>query len=144
MMPEPLDQPLYDDSDVEPSLGADLSSLFGQGLAIPGRVHEIILAAARRQSARARRMKLALRWGGGVAAAAAMVLVVLRLLPSHAPGLQAGQRVTILDAFSLARLIKQGGKIDSSWDVNRDGVIDQKDVDALAAKAVALPKGGVR
>src|SRR5260221_13097345 len=116
-MPEPLDQPLFDDSDVKPSLGADLSSMFGQGLAIPGRIDEIILAAARRQSARARRMKLALRLGGGAAAAAAMVLVVLRLLPSHPPGFQAGQRVTILDAFSLARQIKQGGKIDPSWDI---------------------------
>jgi hypothetical protein len=51
--------------------------------------------------------------------------------------------VTILDAFSLARQIKAGGKIDKSWDVTADGVIDQADVDAIAQRAVALPKGGM-
>jgi hypothetical protein len=54
-----------------------------------------------------------------------------------------GHRVTILDAFSLARQLKAGKTPDKSWDVNQDGRVDQADVDALAARAVALPKGGV-
>src|SRR5258705_13172260 len=97
-----------------------------------------------RHAARIRRMRMLLRWGGGAAAVAAMVLVALRLFPNHPPAFQPGQRVTILDAFSLARQIKHGSKIDPTWDINRDGTIDQKDVDALAAQAVALPKGGIQ
>jgi hypothetical protein len=78
-------------------------------------------------------------------------------------------RVDILDAFLLARQIKAGGQlggdrlvlpgvapkagspktdlsrfsgpVSPAWDFNGDGVIDQKDVDAVAMSAVKL-KGG--
>jgi hypothetical protein len=87
-------------------------------------------------------MRVLLRWGGGAAAAAAAILLVaLRLMPDR-PVFHPQARVTILDAFSLARQLKAGGKIDKSWDVNGDGAIDQADVDAIAQRAVALPKGG--
>jgi hypothetical protein len=50
-------------------------------------------------------------------------------------------QVTILDAFELARNIREGKKIDKSWDKNDDGVIDKKDVDVLAFAAVHLRDG---
>jgi hypothetical protein len=88
-------------------------------------------------------MRLLLRWGGGAAAAAAVLLVALRVVPDRKAVFDPRARVTILDAFSLARQIKAGGKIDKSWDVTGNGVIDQGDVDAIAQRAVALPpKGG--
>jgi hypothetical protein len=88
-------------------------------------------------------MRLFLRWGGGAAAAAAILLVALRIVPDRRPVFDSRARVTILDAYSLARQIKVGGKIDKSWDVTGDGGIDQADVDAIAQRAVALPaKGG--
>ena len=65
-MQEPLDQPLFDDGDLKPALSADLLSLYGQSLVVPGRVNETILDGARRQAARARRMRWTLRWAGGV------------------------------------------------------------------------------
>ncbi|QOV88910.1 dockerin type I domain-containing protein [Humisphaera borealis] len=51
-------------------------------------------------------------------------------------------RVDILDAFTVARGVKTG-KTAASWDANGDGVIDQRDVDQIAAIAVRV-KGGVQ
>ena len=137
-------QPPEDDFNSPDGLTADLSRLYRRPVAVPPAVDEAILAHAVRQAAKVRRMRVLLRWGGGIAAAAAMILVAIRLLPSHPPAFNASGRVTILDAFTLARQLQNGAKPDKSWDVNGDGVIDQKDVDALAAKAVQLPKGGVQ
>ena len=61
----------------------------------------------------------------------------------------------IRDAFYLARELakespdgkKRGAGLPAFWDANRDGVVDQGDVNALAVAAVALPverNGGVR
>jgi hypothetical protein len=45
---------------------------------------------------------------------------------------------TILDAFALARGLDAGQQMDARWDVNGDGVVDKRDVDALAMAAVKL------
>jgi hypothetical protein len=129
-----------DDLNAPGGLMADLSALYGRTIPVPSAVDAAILAQARRQGMRIRRMRILLRWGGGAAAAAAVLLVALRLAQPTRPS----SHVTILDAFSLARQLKSGVKPDKSWDINGDGVIDQKDVDALAAKAVRLPQGGVQ
>jgi hypothetical protein len=50
--------------------------------------------------------------------------------------------VDILDAFALARQLKQGGSGNLQLDVNGDGVVDERDVAALAARAVKLERGG--
>ena len=47
-------------------------------------------------------------------------------------------RVDILDAFALAKQIKSGRQLDSRWDINSDGGIDDRDVDAVALAAVSL------
>jgi hypothetical protein len=53
--------------------------------------------------------------------------------------------VDILDAFAVARQLRDGGgkpvtvnQINSVEDVNGDGVIDQKDVDLIARTAVSV------
>jgi hypothetical protein len=89
---------------------------------------------------RVKRLRIVLRWSGATAAIAAAVIVAITLLPST-PKFHAGQKVTILDAFSLARQLKSGKTPDKSWDVNHDGKIDQADVDALAQRAVSLGGG---
>jgi hypothetical protein len=50
-------------------------------------------------------------------------------------------RVDILDAFALARQLKQGETRNLQLDVNGDGVVDERDVATLAARAVKLGQG---
>ena len=45
---------------------------------------------------------------------------------------------TILDAFALALALEAKRETDARWDVNGDGVVDKRDVDALAMAAVKL------
>ena len=142
-MTGPNRQPPEDDPSFPRNLISDLSMLYGRSVEVPKAIDEVMFEQSRRHGARIHRLKVLLRWGGGVAAVAAVLLVAIRLVPS-APVYNPGNHVTILDAFSLARQLKNGSKPDKSWDVNKDGVIDQKDVDAIAARAVQLPKGGVQ
>jgi hypothetical protein len=51
-------------------------------------------------------------------------------------------RVDILDAFLLARQLQSGDNPGSSLDLNGDGVVDHRDAESIAAKAVKLEKGG--
>jgi hypothetical protein len=89
------------------------------------------------------------------AAAAAIVLLVAipqffkqpALGPAGDPGLARGDlnhdgHVDILDAFALARQLKQGEARNLQLDVNGDGVVDERDVAAIAARAVRLEKDG--
>jgi len=51
-------------------------------------------------------------------------------------------RVDILDAYVMARgLANEGTPPNPAWDINADGTIDQRDIDAVAQSAVRL-KGG--
>ena len=90
-------------------------------------------------------------------AAAAVVVALLVAMPSFfkrpAPGLGRESaivrwdinhdgRMDILDAFALARQLKQGGTPNLQLDVNGDGVVDERDVAAIAARAVKLEQGG--
>ena len=90
-----------------------------------------------------------------LAAAAAIVLLVAipqvfkRPAPAPAPAsafarwdLNHDGHVDILDAFALARQLKQGGTRNLQLDVNEDGVVDERDVAAIAARAVKLEQGG--
>jgi hypothetical protein len=90
-----------------------------------------------------------------VAAAAAIVLLVAipqfakRSPPAPARNsafarwdLNRDGRVDILDAFALARQLKQGQARNLQLDVNGDGVVDDRDVAAIAARAVRLEGGG--
>jgi hypothetical protein len=60
-------------------------------------------------------------------------------LPSSA---STDRRVDILDAFMLARQLKAGPVHEPRWDINHDGVVDERDVRAIAIEVVRLDKGG--
>ena len=49
-------------------------------------------------------------------------------------------RVDILDSFALARQLKAGGTPNATFDVNGDGVVDERDVVLIATHAVQLKK----
>jgi hypothetical protein len=51
-------------------------------------------------------------------------------------------QVDILDAFALARQLKAGATPNPQLDLNGDGVVDERDLAAVAARAVSLEKGG--
>jgi hypothetical protein len=79
----------------------------------------------------------------------AVPLLVMKPAPEHsresafAPGdLNHDGRVDILDAFALARQLKSGRVQSPQLDLNGDGVVDEHDVAALAARAVRLDPGG--
>jgi hypothetical protein len=152
-MPISDDQP---DSTPEPlpQLTEDLAALYDHTPGVAAEVDAAIMAAARAAFGRQRRFRLLLRWGGGVAAAAALVLLAVRIAGTFHPTggplqehptvafarediLHHG-RVDILDAFYLARQIQRHAKPQAAWDINQDGVVDQKDVDAIAAAAVRV------
>ena len=50
-------------------------------------------------------------------------------------------KVDILDSFALARDLKNGKPSPTVFDVNGDGVVDERDVALIAAHAVELGKG---
>lgn len=116
------------------------------------RLDRAVLDEAGRQlgSARARRRSGVIwRIGSAVAAAAGLALAVYVAWPGvRGPNpavvaFDATKPVTILDAFRLARMLEPGTggtspKLSPTWDVTGDGAIDQRDVDAIAARAVRL------
>jgi hypothetical protein len=98
----------------------------------------------------------ALRWLPWVSVAAAAVVLLVAIpqfskRPALAPArdsafarwdLNRDGRVDILDAFAVARQLKQGGTKNLQLDVNGDGVVDGRDVAAIAARAVKVERGG--
>jgi hypothetical protein len=151
--PEPADDP-----SLPPLLRDRLNALHPAGPVVPPAVDATILAAARRGFWRRRRFGLAVRWVGATAAAAAAVVVVAvtlhrggagdatRVAVSQAPAIagdvDGNGRVDMLDAFVLARKVDAKATAAKGEDVNGDGVVDRRDVDAVAAMAVRLPGGG--
>jgi hypothetical protein len=113
-------------------------------------VDEAILAAAHSRFDRRRRLRLLARWGGGLAAglAAVIVLVISLNRPAPAKALAKGDvnadgQLNMVDALSLARHIAAHDHLEKTWDVNGDGAIDQKDIDAIASAAVSLKQRGL-
>ena len=134
-----------------PRLTDDLRAIYGHVPDVPPGVDAAIAAAARRKFAQHQRARWLLRWGGG---AAAILLLALRISPifHHPPAAPAVAyarqdllhhgRVDILDAYYLARQIDSHAPLKKEWDINGDGVVDQKDVDAIAAVAVRVGNEG--
>jgi hypothetical protein len=120
---------------------------------IPPTVDKTILHAARRHLSAQKparfQWSLLVRWGMAVAAVIALLaLVPLALRKGGSDSrlvrgdLNHDGQVDILDAFALARELKAGGHPNPGWDINGDGVVDDRDVATLAARAVNLGKGG--
>jgi hypothetical protein len=149
---------------IPPRLHQDLQALFKPPGPVPQQVDKAILDQAsaclrERKHGTRRRLIIPLRWSAAAAAAAVIVLgavlyptvirnnpqSAIRNPPSIGSALAEGRadfdnngRVDILDAFRLARHIESRGPADMKWDLNGDGLLDRKDVDAVAFAAVRL------
>ena len=151
------DQNQYDSDEAleaPPELVSALKRLPQEPVFIPPTADEAVLRAARRHLERRRPMRLGwFRLMPWVAAAAAIVLLVAvpRFFKQRAPvahsyaavargDLNHDGQVDILDAFALARQLKQGGGRKLQLDLNGDGKVDERDVQALAARAVKLDR----
>lgn len=150
-------QPAPDQADpvIPHRLAAELGRLNAPsgGLSVPPGFDDAVLAMSRARLRPRPVSRLLLRVGTGLAAAAALGLVAW-LAWQVGPGGQGGWpsgrggqsqlaldatgRVDIVDAFVLARRLRDGAAVDPSWDVTWDGEIDQQDVDRLKAMAVQL------
>lgn len=156
-MDQHRNSPATPDPDQRPDLARDLARLADARIEVPRSVDEAVMRAARTALTRRRRGgHPAFRWAAWTAAAAGLVLVVWvggiltqgpaalevasMMAPAVAGDLDHSGRVTILDAFALARQLDAGGVM-VAGDFNRDGLIDRADVDAIAMAAVRLPEG---
>ncbi len=145
------------DPDQCPDLARDLARLADARIEVPRSIDDAVMSAARTALTRRRRGgHPAFRWAAWTAAAAGLVLVLwvggiltqgptapevaLMMAPAVAGDLDHSGRVTILDAFALARQLDVGGVM-VAGDFNRDGLIDRADVDAIAMAAVRLLEG---
>jgi hypothetical protein len=126
-----------------PRLGDALRAAYTHRAAVPVSVDEAIGAAAAERFGRRRRLRLMARWGTGLAAgiAAAIVLIVSLHRPAPLGPVGFDRQMTMVDALKLAKHLAAKESIDKSWDMNRDGVIDRKDVDVVAAMSVTLKRG---
>jgi hypothetical protein len=139
-----------DDLRLPARLERELRTLCATPRVIPPSVDDAVLRGARRylrQSAGLNRLIQFPRW---LAAAAAIILGALVASLFFSPGRQnaharedinADGRVDILDAFALARQLEARGIPELRLDFNGDGVVDRKDVEAIAGRAVKLEKG---
>ncbi len=137
----------------------DLEALFSPNGGVTGEVDRAILDMAAGKFAKRSGMRIIRRIATGVAVAAVVMVGVMvwhgradvvEQTPGSADVAFNGQnnfapedvdrngQVDILDAFVLARRMKQADIMDIKWDVNGDGLVDQDDVDGVAMVAVKL------
>ena len=135
-------------------LVAGLRALFETDVPVPPEIDRRILATGRERFARPRSRLLVLRWSTVAAAAVCLLVAFLVSMqgkrttptPPALVGLAAKEdfdrngQVDILDAFALARRIKASDEYKGEWDINRDGLVNQKDVDMIAMAAVSLKR----
>jgi len=144
-----------DKTDPQPSeqFAADLAALDRAPFTVPRAIDDAVLRDARTYFARQRSRRMILRIGALVTAAAAVIVVVVHLsMPTtrdSSPAVVLDERgskdaVDIVDALNLAKRIRAGGASAPRDDVNRDGAVDQRDVDAIAMAAVKLPEARVQ
>lgn len=131
-------------------LREDLLRLHTPATAVPPQIDAAILSRARAGYAKRIRWRPVVRWAAVAASIAAVVTVTFTLryalhrpapqqLARFAPGdIDGNGRVDILDAYLLAKHLGAGAKPDPAWDVNGDGVVDQKDVEWIANRAVRV------
>jgi hypothetical protein len=131
------DQPLQppDGLDLPSALRRELEALARPGIIVPPEVDRMVLEAARARFGRRRVAPRFLPWAAAAALAASLALAVLlpHLWRQPEPG--------IMRAFALARLLDAGQRPGNRWDFNHDGVVDRRDVEALAEQAVMIDPG---
>jgi hypothetical protein len=140
--------------DLPPALADALRSAYSHHPDVPTEIDTAVLTASRERFGRRRRMKLMARWGTGLAAGlAAMIVIIVNVSrPGPAPtptailargDVNADGQVNMVDALALAKRVAANTASDQAWDVNRDGNIDTRDVDAIAAASVNLKQPGL-
>lgn len=165
-MPEYTDNVrIHGHEDAPAGMRDGLKSLHALPDPVPPEIDDAILNAGYRQMA-ANRRRRTWAWVGVAAAACVAISTLSSWLPlttpmqtpvsptpiarsdSSRPGgfdprkdIDSDGRVDILDAFTLARRIEGGAALPSNFDLNGDGMVDQRDVDAVALAAVRI-KGG--
>jgi hypothetical protein len=117
---------------------------------VPPYIDRAVLDAARRHLNRPKESNPGIfrRWMLWPALATACIVIafIIRLLLAPAGArfaredLNRDGHVDILDSFALARELKTGRPLPAVFDVNGDGVIDERDVALIAAHAVAIGK----
>lgn len=113
---------------------------------VPSAVDDAVLKAARAQLRPAKSRVIHwprwVMWPALAGACGIIALVVRMLSPTQfaREDLNRDGKVDILDSFALARELKNGGSLPAFLDVNGDGVVDGRDVNAIASHAVALGK----
>jgi len=134
------------------ALRSDLSALAARELSGVAALDGSILPVARVHFARIaekRRMVGRRRWAQLAAAAAIALLActTVWLGDGRRPAVIAGDvtrdgTLDILDALALARTIDAGEVPDAAFDIDGDGRVNQRDVDAIAVRAVSLSTSG--
>ena len=150
-------------------LREDLAVLYDAEVPVPEALDRVILEAAHRRLERRRPVVVRLApWArvAAVAAAAAAVLLAVWVIrpaaqrPAEPPetpiaarrsdsgpereDVDGNGRVDILDAFALARRVEAGAPPATQWDLNADGTVDRRDVDAVALAAVSLNRSPIQ
>ena len=128
-------------------LAAALKASARRKVFVPPTLDEAILKAARAQLRRGRKPNVFrwprwILWPALAGGCAAVALIAHLLAPRQfvREDLNHDGKVDILDSFALARELKHGGSLPAFLDVNGDGVVDDRDVNAIASQAVALGK----
>jgi len=114
----------------------------GPRIEVPDSLRRTILAEARE---RIKPPGLRRFWIPLAAAAAAVLVAIVGSWTSRPPAIPGdvdrSGAVDILDAYALALRIRSGERLDPRWDFNGDGVVDQKDVDAVGMTSVSISRG---
>jgi hypothetical protein len=150
-----------DDSgrDSEPQAPAKLVAVLRRSRSeptfVPPAVDESVLRAAHQHlapktQARFRWLPLLSWLATATAILVAAVLILARFKPGVVPNPTAfakedinhDGRVDILDAFAIARQLKQGTVSNPHLDINGDGVVDERDMQMIVTEAVKLKNGG--
>ena len=146
------DVPRDEDLKAPPRLIEALIQASSERIFVPPAIDRAILKTAERQFSPAWRGRSRRVWWWTGLATASAVVVAFALVASQWQRVAKGRfavedvnhdgQIDILDAFALARQVKQGSASDKRLDFNGDGVVDEKDVAAIAAHAVKLePRG---
>ena len=134
-MPEPTD-----DLEVPDRLQGDLRAVFGRRVAFPDSIGTTLRHAAAR-----RRRPILLR-PVTLAAAAALLMAALLLLQQRTTStvrlaredFDGHGRVDVLDAYRLALALERHDRIAPQFDLDSDGLVDRRDADRIAARAVSI------
>lgn len=148
--PDPDRQP--DELEAPVELVSALRRLTAEPTFVPPTLDEAILEAGRRQLVR--RPRRSFGWWftlPGLATSAALIVLMVQVhwnplrnsAAKFAPeDINRDGQVDILDAFAMARQVRDGTAPTRVLDLNGDGVVDERDVARIVARAVSLGKGG--